>query len=163
VDCIRQRRPVIHNDYAALPHRKGLPEGHACVRRELVVPILREQKIVAVLGIGNKEQDYTEKDVESVSYFADVAWEITHRKQVEEALEKERSRLQKALDEVKTLRGIIPICASCKQIRDDKGYWRQVERYISDHTDAEFSHGICPECMTKLNPRSAEKKLKDPE
>jgi PAS domain S-box-containing protein len=156
VDCIRQRRPVIHNDYAALPHRKGLPEGHAQVRRELVVPILREQKIVAVLGIGNKEQDYTEKDIEFVAYFADVAWEITRRKRVEEALEQERNRLQKALDEVKTLRGIIPICSSCKQIRDDKGYWRQVERYISDHIDAEFTHGICPECMKKLYPFCAE-------
>ncbi|HUU04980.1 MAG TPA: GAF domain-containing protein [Patescibacteria group bacterium] len=161
VDCIRQRRPVIHNDYAALPHRKGLPEGHAQVKRELVVPILREQKIVAVLGIGNKEQDYTEKDIEFVAYFADVAWEITKRKQVEETLEKERQQLQKALDEVKTLRGIIPICANCKQIRDDKGYWSQVESYISDHTDAEFSHGICPECMKKLYSLSARKKRKD--
>jgi len=161
VDCIRQRRPVIHNDYAALPHRKGLPEGHAQVRRELVVPIFREEKIVAVLGIGNKAWDYTEKDIEFVSYFADVAWEITRRKQVEEMLEEERKRLQKALDEVKTLRGIIPICASCKQIRDDKGYWSQVERYISDHTNAEFSHGICPKCMKELYPEFAGEKPKN--
>ena len=161
VDCIRQRRPVIHNDYAALPHRKGLPEGHAPVRRELVVPILREQKIVAVLGIGNKEQDYTEKDIEFVTYFADVAWEIARRKLAEEALEGEHKRLQNALEEVKTLRGIIPICANCKQVRDDKGYWSEVEKYVSDHTDAEFSHGICPNCMKKLYPEFAGKNPKN--
>ncbi len=161
VDCIRQRQPVIHNDYGALPHRKGLPEGHAPVRRELVVPIMRDQKIVAVLGIGNKEQDYTEKDIEFVAYFADVAWEITRRKQAEEMLAEKRIRLQKALDEVRTLQGIIPICSNCKQIRDDKGYWSQVERYISDHTDAEFTHGICPECVKKLYPSYAEKNHKD--
>lgn len=60
--------------------------------------------------------------------------------------------LQKALGEVKQLKGILPICASCKRIRDDKGYWQQVEAYISEHTDADFSHGLCPECMKALYP-----------
>ena len=54
--------------------------------------------------------------------------------------------------EIKTLRGIIPICAACKKIRDDKGYWQQVEAYIRDRSEAEFSHGICPECVDKLYP-----------
>ena len=58
--------------------------------------------------------------------------------------------LQKTLDEVKTLRGLIPICASCKKIKDDKGYWHQIEVYIRDRSEAEFSHGICPECITKF-------------
>ncbi len=86
VDCVRERRPVIHNDYSALPHRKGLPEGHAAIVRELVVPVLREGRIVAILGIGNKPTEYTDDDVESVSYLADVTWEITSRKRAEEAL-----------------------------------------------------------------------------
>ena len=60
--------------------------------------------------------------------------------------------LQRSLAEVKTLRGIVPICASCKKIRDDHGYWSQVEVYVRDHTEAEFSHGVCPECMKKLYP-----------
>lgn len=60
--------------------------------------------------------------------------------------------LQKALDEVKTLRGFIPICASCKKIRDDKGFWQQIEVYITAHSDAVFSHGLCPECAKKLYP-----------
>ena len=57
-----------------------------------------------------------------------------------------------SMDEIKMLRGIIPICASCKKIRNDKGIWEQIEIYIRDHSDAEFSHGICPECMQKLYP-----------
>jgi hypothetical protein len=61
-------------------------------------------------------------------------------------------KLNKALKEVKTLSGFLPICASCKKIRDDKGYWNQIEAYISEHSEAEFSHGICPECSEKLYP-----------
>ena len=60
--------------------------------------------------------------------------------------------LQKALGEVKQLSGILPICASCKKIRDDAGYWKQIESYITSHSDAQFSHGICPECVKKLYP-----------
>jgi hypothetical protein len=60
--------------------------------------------------------------------------------------------LQEALTMVKLLSGLLPICASCKKIRDDKGYWTQIESYIRDHSEAEFSHGICPDCMKKLYP-----------
>jgi phosphoserine phosphatase RsbU/P len=60
--------------------------------------------------------------------------------------------LRQAFDQIKTLRGIVPICAGCKQIRDDRGYWNQVEVYVRDHTEAQFSHGICPDCMKKLYP-----------
>ncbi|MFA5056082.1 MAG: PAS domain S-box protein [Dehalococcoidia bacterium] len=97
VDCVRQRRPVIHNDYNSLPHKKGLPEGHAPVIRELVVPIMRDGEVVAVLGVGNKPTDYNDMDIESVSYLADVAWEITRRKQAEMAVAEERRRLSDIL------------------------------------------------------------------
>lgn len=60
--------------------------------------------------------------------------------------------LQNALNEVKQLSGLLPICASCKKIRDDKGYWNQIETYISAHSEAQFTHGICPECAKKLYP-----------
>lgn len=61
-------------------------------------------------------------------------------------LEKSNQELQKALNEIKTLRGIVPICSKCKKIRDDKGFWQQVESYVSKHSNASFSHAICPEC-----------------
>jgi YesN/AraC family two-component response regulator len=60
--------------------------------------------------------------------------------------------LQQALAEVRTLKGILPICCSCKKIRDDKNYWEQVEVYVMKHTDAKFSHGYCPECISKHFP-----------
>ena len=78
--------------------------------------------------------------------------DITKRKEVEADREKLIQKLQDALDKIKVLRGIIPICASCKKIRDDKGYWNQIESYIREHSEAEFSHGICPDCVQKLYP-----------
>jgi len=84
VDCVRTKKPTIHNDYASLPHKQGLPQGHPQVVRELVAPVLREGTIMAFLGVGNKPAEYTEKDQEIVSFFADVTWEIVQQKQAEE-------------------------------------------------------------------------------
>ena len=64
----------------------------------------------------------------------------------------EKERLERALKDVKTLSGLIPICSNCKKIRNDTGYWEQVETYIRAHSDADFSHGICPDCIRKLYP-----------
>jgi hypothetical protein len=77
---------------------------------------------------------------------------IAALKQAEEEREKLIRQLQEALASIKTLSGLLPICYSCKQIRDDKGYWNQIETYIHDHSDAQFTHGICPACATKLYP-----------
>ncbi|NLA27914.1 MAG: diguanylate cyclase, partial [Firmicutes bacterium] len=82
-DCLRERRPVIYNQYTSLPHRKGLPEGHPAITRLLIVPVMWQDKIVAVVGVANKLQDYTEQDAKAVSYLADVAWTIASRKQSE--------------------------------------------------------------------------------
>ena len=78
------------------------------------------------------------------------ARDITDRKQAEEALFTEKEKLEAALLEINTLKGILPICSHCKKIRDDKGYWNQIEGYIQKHSDAKFSHGMCPECSDKL-------------
>jgi PAS domain S-box-containing protein len=75
---------------------------------------------------------------------------ITKRKLAEIELEKKHHKLLKATEEIKALSGLLPICASCKKIRDDKGYWSQIESYISKHSDIAFSHGICPECLEKM-------------
>jgi PAS domain S-box-containing protein len=78
--------------------------------------------------------------------------DITDRKQAEEEREKLINELQKALKEIKTLRGILPLCSHCKKIRDDKGYWKKVDVYIHQHTEADISHGICPDCAEKYYP-----------
>jgi len=76
----------------------------------------------------------------------------TERKKTQEALRQERDKLRAAISEIKTLSGLFPICSNCKKIRDDQGYWNQIEKYIGERSNAEFSHGICPECAKKLYP-----------
>jgi ligand-binding sensor domain-containing protein len=81
----------------------------------------------------------------------------THRLRVRQHIRAERAlqkRVTTALADIKTLRGLLPICAWCKKVRDDSGYWSRIEEYVSEHTQAEFSHGICPECRTKLRPQA---------
>ncbi len=79
-----------------------------------------------------------------------IVRDVTDRKHTEEERKKLILELQEALNNIKTLKGLLPICANCKKIRDDKGYWSQIEGYIESHSDALFSHGICPECEEKL-------------
>ena len=61
--------------------------------------------------------------------------------------------LKQALAEVRTLKGIVPICANCKNVRDDQGYWNRVESYLNEHTEADFTHAVCPDCMKRLYPQ----------
>ncbi len=93
VDCIRLRRPVIHNDYATLEHKRGLPEGHAPLLRELVVPIFRSDTIVGIIGIGNKPVDYVDDDIDAVVQLANLAWDIVVGKRSEEALMESQTKL----------------------------------------------------------------------
>lgn len=76
-------------------------------------------------------------------------------------LQTEKAALEQALQQVQTLQGLLPICASCKKIRDDRGYWHQVESYISEHSAVEFSHSICPECRAVLYPARSHRKSGD--
>jgi hypothetical protein len=90
-----------------------------------------DQQIVGVVGIGR---------------------DITEQKNSAQEREKLITELQEAMARIKTLHGLIPICASCKKIRDDHGYWHQVEAYVAEHSDAQFSHGLCPDCFEHLYP-----------
>jgi GAF domain-containing protein len=76
VDCFRARKPVVHNDYAALRYRKGLPPGHAAVIRELTVPIIRDGKVVAIAGVGNKVGPYDEHDVQAFQELSSLVMEL---------------------------------------------------------------------------------------
>ncbi len=81
-----------------------------------------------------------------------------HRKTLEKKQAKAVLDREKALEDLKILRGLLPICASCKRIRDDEGYWNQIESYITLHSEAAFTHGICPECSKRLYPELLDKK-----
>ena len=95
--------------------------------------------------------DYITKPFQIEEVLARLETHLTiHRLQRER--EELIANLEKALADVKTLSGLMPICAGCKKIRDDQGYWTQIETYIKTHSDAEFSHGICPECTKKHYP-----------
>lgn len=100
----------------------------------------------------NVEVSATKLKIGGKMYFLEIVRDITGRKKSEEEREELISGLQEALAQVKTLSGLLPICSSCKKIRNDGGYWEQIETYIRDHSEAEFSHGICPECAKRLYP-----------
>jgi CheY-like chemotaxis protein len=89
--------------------------------------------------------------------------EMDCRKARERELEKIVEELRQSIAEVNTLNGLLPICAFCKKIRDDKGYWQQVESYVTQHSRASFSHSVCPECLRLHYPKHAEKMLQDEE
>lgn len=111
-----------------------------------------------VAGLNVGADDYVVKGVTNREFLARIQ-SLLRIKRVEDRLRAKEtaqrkviSELEKALTEIKTLKGLIPICGSCKKIRDDKGYWNEVEAYISTRTNALFSHGICPECTERLYP-----------
>ena len=121
-------------------------------------------------GIGKVEMSLISKDGKKIpteyiatkiddeqgntKYIISVGRDITERKRAEEEREKLIEDLQMALNEIKTLEGIIPICMHCKEIRDDEGYWNQLEKYITEHSEAQFSHCICDKCLKKLQRQS---------
>ncbi len=96
------------------------------------------------------EKIVEERTLELVRVNKDLKQEIEERKHVEHEREKFIFKLKEALENVKTLRGLLPICCNCKKIRDDEGYWNQIESYIRKHSEAEFTHSLCPNCAHKL-------------
>jgi transcriptional regulator with GAF, ATPase, and Fis domain len=118
----------------------------------LGVPLKIETGIIGVMAVQSYDDVtlYDQTDLEVMASVADQIAIAIKRKQDEMDRNKLISELQDALGKVKKLSGFLPICAHCKKIRDDKGYWNQIEHYIRDHSEAEFSHGICQECSDKF-------------
>jgi hypothetical protein len=125
--------------YAGFRETGALTEGHL-----LRIPVLLIMAAVYGVAVEMVRKERRQK--------AGLMDHIAALRQAEEEKERLIAQLQEALANVKTLSGLLPICFSCKQIRDDKGYWNQIETYIRDHTQAEFTHGICPACARKLYP-----------
>jgi PAS domain S-box-containing protein len=90
------------------------------------------------------------------SVFLVALRDVSERVKAEKERESLVKELQEAMEKIKTLKGIVPICAHCKKIRNDEGFWQQVEVYVHEHSEAEFSHGICPECIRELYPEIAD-------
>ncbi len=102
VDCVRERKPVVHNDYESLKHKKGLPEGHTPVLREMAVPIFEKNKIVAIIGVGNKKEDYTQFDVDKLSLIAETTWSLVQRKNAEEKIQKANKNMETIINSMPT-------------------------------------------------------------
>ena len=139
-----------------LPDSQGLATFRALHQAAPDLPIIvltvGDDEEVAVAAVREGAQDFLVKGQINGNLLVRAVRYALERKRAERKLEAEHRRLQKAFEEIRTLRGIVPICSRCKKIRDDQGYWSQVEVYVQDHTEAEFSHGVCPECERKLYP-----------
>ena len=162
--------------------------GPDLVVTDILMPVMDGLKMVKEIRTGNKDvpiivttaysetsymidaidsnvDQFVIKPIELKKFFAamekcaEIIGSRKAAKRHEEEREKLIGELQEALAKVKLLSGLLPICASCKKIRDDKGYWNQIESYIRDHSEAEFSHGICPECAEKIYPKYYRKKV----
>lgn len=137
-----------------------LPTGHVELKNVMFAPLNIEGETVGIIGLANKPQDFTDEDAEIATVFGELAAiALVNSRQMDMLKEKSES-LEKALAQVKTLRGLIPICSNCLKIRNDKGFWERVESYITDHTEAQFSHGMCPVCIRDLYPEYADQILK---
>ncbi len=141
-DCVRERRAIIHNDYPALADKRGLPDGHAPVVREAVVPIQVQGRIVAILGVGNKPGDYDEKDVDVISRLGHEVWEIILRRRAEEALRAHGEELQAILQS--TADGILAVDSQGRAITANERFlemWkipRELYEKSLDHSMVEF-------------------------
>ncbi|MDA8082168.1 MAG: response regulator [Nitrospiraceae bacterium] len=137
----------------------GLPDSQGLVTLEKLNEIRPEAPIIVLTGLADEEtgiqavkggaQDYLIKgQVEKNLLIRSIKYAIERRK-TEAEREELIAELKEALDRVNLLSGMLPICASCKKIRDDRGYWNQIESYITEHSKAIFSHCLCPECAEK--------------
>jgi len=140
----------------------GLPDSQGRATVKQLVSAVGQIPIVVLTGLNDQRagfemvnagaQDYLVKgQVTGEMLVRSIRYAI-ERKRIENEKAMVILQLQEALAKVKQLSGLLPICCSCKKIRDDKGYWQQIESYIHAHSEAEFSHGICPECSRRLYP-----------
>ncbi|MCX8155675.1 MAG: PAS domain-containing protein [Verrucomicrobiae bacterium] len=140
-DSLRQRITALIHEGGTFDHefRVLLPDGRVRILHEQAATVLMPQSgTVKIVG---------------------VVRDITEMRLAQQERERLIIELQEALDNVKTLSGLLPICANCKKIRDDQGYWNQIEVYLQQHSEARFTHGLCPECVKKLYPELADLKL----
>lgn len=141
-------RPVIRqaSSFSSLEHARF---GSGKVRSVLAVPVSLGAETWGFIRIDDcqAEREWSESEIATLLAVASSIGGFIVKSRVEEQRERLIAELQDALTQIKVLRGLIPICSYCKKIRDDQGYWNQIEAYVAEHSEAEFSHSICPECV----------------
>jgi PAS domain S-box-containing protein len=149
---LNNRQPLLSNDPANDPRSIGVPAGHVAIDRFVSVPVMDGDRLMGQIALANSSRPYVEEDVSLLKRLGALFILALQRKWSDIEREKMIGDLQQALADVKKLSGLLPICANCKKVRNDLGYWEQIEVYIRDHSGADFSHGICPECAKELYP-----------
>ncbi len=146
------QKVVYDNDFMHSRWARYMPEGHAALRNVMFAPLALEDRTVGIVGLANKPTDFTDEDADIARVFGDLAAIALQNSRNVEKITEHAEKLERAMAEIRTLQGIIPICMYCKEIRDDEGYWMQLERYLSEHSHAQFSHSICDKCLEKYHP-----------
>jgi transcriptional regulator with GAF, ATPase, and Fis domain len=158
-EAYHSNRSVYHNDFMNSKWAAFMPKGHVILKNVMFAPLVLEGKTVGIIGLANKATDFDDNDAKMATGFGELAAiALQNNRNLDDRINADKQRetviqdLKKALSEVKKLSGLLPICSYCKKIRDDKGYWNQIESYIHQHSEAEFSHSICRECAKKHFP-----------
>ena len=158
-ESYHSNKAVYHNDFMNSEWVDFMPKGHVILKNVMFAPLVIDGKTVGIIGLANKATDFNDNDAKMATGFGELAAiALQNSRNLDEKISAEKQRekvildLNKALSEVKKLSGFLPICSHCKKIRDDKGYWSQIEEYIQGHSEAEFSHSICKECADKYYP-----------
>ena len=133
-----------------------MPEGHVHLQNVLFAPLNLDGRTVGIMGLANKPTDFTDADAEMATVFGELAAIALAKSRHLDILHEKNRILEQALSEIKTLRGLLPMCSHCKSIRNDSGLWTRIEGYLSEHTDATFTHGMCPNCLRELYPEDAD-------
>lgn len=149
-ETYRSGRPALDNDFMHSQWVGFMPAGHAPLRNVMFAPLSIDGSVVGIMGLANKAGDFTAHDVELAAAFGEFAAIALARSRQLDTLRLTIAERERALREVKTLQGLLPICANCKNIRDEQGLWRRIESYISERADVDFTHGVCEECAEKL-------------
>jgi AmiR/NasT family two-component response regulator len=168
VDMVQSLQPDVVLMDIEMPHMNGIEATrriYECCPTPVVVltayetPELVEEASTAGVGAYLVKPPNTRQVERAITIAMARFNDMTKLDHLNTELQARNEELQEALAQVKILSGLLPICSNCKKIRDDQGYWQQVEIYISEHSEAEFSHGLCPDCIQTLYPDSYEKSV----
>lgn len=150
---------VYDNNFMDSKWIKFMPAGHVALANVMFAPLINDGKTVGIMGLANKDGDFDDEDARVATGFGELAAiALQNSRNLDQRNEMERrniqviAELQEAIGQVKQLSGLLPICTECKSIRDDKGYWKRIESYLEEHSEAELSHSICKGCAEKLYP-----------
>ena len=164
--ALDSRTPLVVPDTGAEPRWQVYP-ATGWIRAYLAIPIILRDRALGVLRLdGARPGEFSPRDarrlqplanhtalaIEHARLYDAAQHEIAERHRVEAKRDQTIADLQQTLTQVKILGGLLPICASCKRIRNDEGYWQAVEEYITQHSQAQFTHALCPACLEKLYP-----------